>query len=92
VSREHPPLRSAAQLATLPLILLARFWQVGPSRLIPATCRYSPSCSAYAIAAWRTHGPWRGTLLAAARLLRCHPWGGCGHDPVPPVKDQSARV
>lgn len=86
------PVARLSRLAVLPLILVARLWQVGPSRLIPATCRYSPSCSAYAIEAWRRHGAWRGTLLAAARLLRCHPWGGCGHDPVPPVKDSSSRV
>ena len=81
-------------ILTLPLIAIARLWQVGPSRLMPPTCRYTPSCSAYAIDAWRLHGPARGSYLAAARLCRCHPWGGCGHDPVPlpPSKDQSARV
>jgi uncharacterized protein len=66
-----------------PLILVARFWQIGPSRLIPPTCRFSPSCSAYAITAWSRYGALRGSWLAAKRLLRCHPWGGCGHDPVP---------
>jgi uncharacterized protein len=66
-----------------PLILLARGWQIGPSRLIPPTCRYAPSCSAYAITAWTRYGALRGSWLAAGRLLRCHPWGGCGHDPVP---------
>ncbi|WP_420141449.1 membrane protein insertion efficiency factor YidD [Sphingomonas sp.] len=66
-----------------PLILLARFWQIGPSRLIPPTCRYQPSCSAYAIDAWTRYGAVKGSWLAARRLLRCHPWGGCGYDPVP---------
>jgi uncharacterized protein len=66
-----------------PLILLARFWQIGPSRLIPPTCRYEPSCSAYAIEAWSRYGALRGSWLSARRLLRCHPWGGCGYDPVP---------
>jgi uncharacterized protein len=66
-----------------PLILLARFWQIGPSRLIPPTCRYQPSCSAYAIEAWTRYGALKGSWLAARRLLRCHPWGGCGYDPVP---------
>jgi uncharacterized protein len=70
-------------IAATPLILLARLWQLGPSRLIPPTCRYAPSCSAYAIEAWRRHGLVHGTSLALRRLLRCHPWGGCGHDPVP---------
>ena len=66
-----------------PLIWLARFWQLGPSRLIPPTCRYTPSCSAYAIEAWSRYGALAGSWLAIKRLLRCHPWGGCGVDPVP---------
>lgn len=72
-----------SNVAILPLILLARLWQLGPSRLLPPSCRFTPSCSAYAIEAWRRHGVIRGSYLAVRRLLRCHPWGGCGHDPVP---------
>ncbi|HLH55571.1 MAG TPA: membrane protein insertion efficiency factor YidD [Verrucomicrobiae bacterium] len=48
-------------------------------------CRYVPSCSAYALEAITVHGALRGTLLALKRIGRCHPWGGCGHDPVPPA-------
>ncbi|MCH8918382.1 MAG: membrane protein insertion efficiency factor YidD [Proteobacteria bacterium] len=51
--------------------------------LFPTTCRYDPSCSAYGIEALRRFGPIKGALLAARRLLRCHPWGDCGTDPVP---------
>ncbi len=65
------------------LILLVRFWQWGPSRLIPPTCRFSPSCSHYAIGAIGKYGPIKGSWLALKRLLRCHPWGGSGYDPVP---------
>lgn len=65
------------------LILVARAWQIGPSRLIPPTCRYQPSCSAYAITALRRYGALKGSWLSGKRLLRCHPWGGFGHDPVP---------
>lgn len=46
-------------------------------------CRYEPSCSAYSLEAVETHGPWLGARLAVRRILRCHPWGGTGYDPVP---------
>jgi putative membrane protein insertion efficiency factor len=49
----------------------------------PTGCRYLPTCSAYADEAIRVHGAGRGTLLAVRRLMRCHPWGGHGIDPVP---------
>lgn len=48
-----------------------------------ARCRYEPSCSEYAAEAVRRHGVLRGGRLALGRLCRCHPWGGCGWDPVP---------
>jgi putative membrane protein insertion efficiency factor len=51
--------------------------------VLPPSCRYAPSCSQYAIEAWQKHGAIKGSWLAALRLLRCHPWGGCGYDPVP---------
>ncbi|HEX8526269.1 membrane protein insertion efficiency factor YidD [Allosphingosinicella sp.] len=65
------------------LILIAKGWQVGPSRVLPPSCRFQPSCSAYAITALRRYGALRGSWLTARRLARCHPWGGSGHDPVP---------
>ena len=65
------------------LVLLVRAWQVGPSVVLPPTCRYQPSCSAYAIEALRRYGAARGSWLAAKRIARCHPWGGHGFDPVP---------
>ena len=65
------------------LILIARGWQIGPSRVLPPSCRFQPSCSAYAIGALQRYGALRGSWLAARRLLRCHPWGGSGYDPVP---------
>jgi len=52
-------------------------------------CRYTPSCSGYALEAVKLHGAIAGSWLAVKRIGRCHPWGGCGFDPVPPV---SARV
>lgn len=49
----------------------------------PPTCRYMPSCSAYALEALQKHGMVRGTWLTVRRLVRCHPWGSMGWDPVP---------
>jgi putative membrane protein insertion efficiency factor len=69
--------------AALLLILIARGWQIGPSLLLPPTCRYSPSCSAYAIEAVSRYGALKGGWLALKRICRCHPWGGSGVDPVP---------
>lgn len=65
------------------LILPIRFYQRFLSPLKPPTCRYAPTCSAYAIQALRKHGPIKGGYLAVRRILRCHPWGGSGYDPVP---------
>ncbi|WP_223177813.1 membrane protein insertion efficiency factor YidD [Sphingobium sp. KCTC 72723] len=65
------------------LILIARFWQIGPSRILPPSCRYAPSCSEYGIQAVRKYGAIKGSWLGFKRLMRCHPWGGSGYDPVP---------
>jgi uncharacterized protein len=54
-------------------------------------CRFHPSCSAYAVDAVRRHGAWRGLWLAARRLLRCHPWGDSGPDPVPEAGARDPR-
>ena len=53
------------------------------SPLTPASCRYTPTCSAYAVQAIEKYGPLRGGKLALRRISRCHPWGGSGYDPVP---------
>lgn len=64
-------------------ILPIRFYQWVISPLLPPSCRYRPTCSEYGAEAIATHGLLRGTWLTAGRLLRCHPWGGSGYDPVP---------
>ncbi len=67
------------------LFLLIRIYRGGVSPYLPSLCRFQPSCSAYAEEAVRSHGALRGVWLSGARLLRCHPFGASGHDPVPPV-------
>ncbi|MGH6948051.1 MAG: membrane protein insertion efficiency factor YidD [Kiloniellales bacterium] len=64
-------------------ILLVRAYQWTLSPLLAPSCRYAPSCSEYAVEALAHHGLLRGGGLAARRILRCHPWGGSGYDPVP---------
>ena len=73
------------------LIGSVRFYQGAISPHLPAACRYQPTCSQYAIEAVRLHGAAKGSLLAAKRILRCHPWGGSGYDPVPPVKNSESN-
>lgn len=66
------------------LVWLIRGYRRFVSPLLPPSCRYTPTCSAYAVDAIVMHGAVRGSWLALRRLLRCHPWGGSGYDPVPP--------
>jgi len=62
---------------------MIRGYQLLVAPVLPPSCRFYPTCSHYAAEAVATHGPWHGLCLAARRLLRCHPWGGSGYDPVP---------
>ncbi|WP_018479380.1 membrane protein insertion efficiency factor YidD [Pontibacter roseus] len=66
-------------------LLLALIWVYRNmlSPLKPATCRYTPTCSAYALGAVNKYGPFKGGWMALRRIGRCHPWGGSGYDPVP---------
>ncbi len=64
-------------------IRMVRVYQVVLSPVLGGRCRFAPSCSHYAIEAYERHGALRGTWLTLRRLLRCHPWGGSGFDPVP---------
>ena len=65
------------------LILPIRFYQRYISTMLPPACRFTPTCSQYAVEALQKYGPLKGLYLAVRRILRCHPWGGSGYDPVP---------
>ena len=67
----------------LPLLGVVKFYQICISPLKPPTCRFTPTCSSYAIEALKKHGPIKGSYLSIRRILKCHPWGGSGYDPVP---------
>lgn len=69
-------------------IFLVKIYQVVISPLLPASCRYTPTCSVYAIDALRVHGPFKGGWMALKRISSCHPWGGHGYDPVPPKEEK----
>lgn len=64
-------------------IALVQIYRYGLSPILPASCRFLPTCSSYALEALRRYGILTGGYLSLHRMLRCHPWGGCGHDPVP---------
>lgn len=65
------------------LVLLVRIYQYILSPILPNACRYTPTCSQYAVEALQKHGVFKGLWLSAKRIACCHPWGGHGHDPVP---------
>ena len=71
------------KLITYPFLLLVRFYQIAISPLKPPTCRFTPTCSSYALEALKRYGLFKGGMLAIRRIMRCHPWGGSGCDPVP---------
>ena len=69
--------------AALPLITVVKFYQLCISPFTPPSCRFTPTCSQYAVEALRKYGPVKGGWLTLKRLARCHPWGCSGYDPVP---------
>lgn len=71
------------RLLTYLLIAPIYFYRAAISPHLPPACRFTPTCSQYSIEAIKKHGPFKGFYLMVRRILRCHPWGGSGYDPVP---------
>ena len=77
---------TAKKILVAPFIVLVKFYRYALSPLWPSACRHLPTCSEYAHDALAEHGTLRGSWLALKRILRCHPWGTSGYDPVPARK------
>ncbi len=71
---------------------LIRFYQGAISPYIGPSCRYTPTCSEYALEAFQRHPWWRAAWLTIRRIGRCHPWGGSGYDPVPPPRIPHQKI
>lgn len=69
--------------AVFPFVFLILFYRKCISPFTPPACRFTPTCSEYALEAFSKYGPFKGMYLTVRRILRCHPWGGSGYDPVP---------
>ncbi len=80
-----------ARVLAWPLLGLVKLYRITISPLLGANCRFQPTCSQYALEALREHGAFRGSVLAAKRIARCHPWGGHGYDPVPGTEKKEDR-
>lgn len=76
-------IRFLRKILSFLLLIPIYFYRICISPLTPPSCRFTPTCSAYAAEAIKKHGPIKGFYLTVRRILRCHPWGGSGYDPVP---------
>lgn len=74
------------------LLLPVYVYKYGISPFTPASCRHVPTCSEYAVQAIKIHGPFKGFVLTAKRISKCHPWGTEGYDPVPPKKSKRRKT
>jgi len=71
------------QFLAIPFIVLIKFYQLLISPLFPPSCRFTPTCSHYSLEALKKYGIFKGGWLSFRRIIKCHPWGGSGYDPVP---------
>jgi putative membrane protein insertion efficiency factor len=75
--------RTILKLLAFPFILIIKMYQLLLSPILPANCRYQPTCSYYTVEALKKYGIFKGGWLGIKRISKCHPWGGSGYDPVP---------
>ncbi|HVX28449.1 MAG TPA: membrane protein insertion efficiency factor YidD [Parafilimonas sp.] len=71
------------KILSFPFIVLIKIYQAIISPILGPQCRFTPTCSNYALEALKKYGVFKGTWLALKRISKCHPWGGKGYDPVP---------
>lgn len=74
---------SLKKIFVFPLVIIIKLYQFIISPLTPPSCRYSPTCSQYSLEALKKYGIIKGVSLTFKRLIKCHPWGGSGYDPIP---------
>lgn len=77
------------KVATFPLLILIRGYQLIISPLLGSNCRFMPTCSEYAMESLKSHGLIKGSYLTIKRIGKCHPWGGHGYDPIPTKKAEN---
>ena len=77
------------KVATFPLLILIRGYQLIISPLLGSNCRFMPTCSEYAMESLRSHGLIKGSYLTIKRIGKCHPWGGHGYDPIPTKEEKN---
>jgi putative membrane protein insertion efficiency factor len=76
-------MKTLKQIISYPFIFLIKIYQYGISPMLGPKCRFTPTCSQYAVEALKKYGLFKGTWLAIKRISKCHPGGGSGYDPVP---------
>ncbi len=82
---------SFKQILIFPFVGLVRLYQSAISPYFPSSCRFTPTCSQYTIEALQIHGLFKGSWLAINRIIKCHPWGGSGYDPVPEKEGKNSN-
>jgi putative membrane protein insertion efficiency factor len=76
-------MKKVLQLLSLPFMAVIRLYQMIVSPMLGPSCRFTPTCSQYGLEAFKKYGLFKGFWLTFTRILRCNPFGGHGHDPVP---------